>query len=396
VPAYASLIRLSADQGSRYVFGETPVVGFVPVNNANPDLKWETTDQTNVALDYGFLNSRVSGSLEYYVKNTRDLLLTVPVPQPAVVGDRLQNIGKMSNKGVEFSLDAQVLNRATSNWSAGLVYSADRNKVIDLGNTPFYVTGIMSGQGQSGAPAQRILPGQPLGTFYGPQYIGVCQANGNNPSPCGPGADGILNTPTTPSNDDPQPGQQLFNHYTVDANGKLVLSPNPTANPGGSDYVVLGDANPKWTLGLRTSGNVGKFDFSMLINSQHGQKILNETALVYETKSNAKNSKNFLAAALNDGVGPTEPSKFSDRFIEDGSFWRLQNVTVGYTFDLPQFTGTARGSRVYVSGDNLLLSTSYTGFDPEVYSYAGLASRGIDYLHYPRARTITGGIRVAF
>jgi TonB-linked SusC/RagA family outer membrane protein len=396
VPPYASLIRLSADAGSRYVFGETPVVGFVPVNNANPDLKWETTDQTNVALDYGFSNNRFSGSLEYYVKNTHDLLLTVPVPQPAVVGERLQNIGKMSNKGVEFSLDAQVLNRATSNWSAGVVYSADRNKVVDLGNTPFYVTGIMSGQGQSGAPSQRILPGQPLGTFYGPQFIGVCQANGTNPSPCGPGPDGIFNTTATPSKDDPQPGQQLFNHYTVGADGKLVLSANPTATPGGADYVVLGNANPKWTLGLRTSGNVGKFDFSMLINSQHGQKVLNETALVYETKSNANNSKNFLVGALTDGVGPNEPSKFSDRFIEDGSFWRLQNVTIGYTFDLPAYTGTARGSRVYLSGDNLLLSTSYTGYDPEVYSYAGLASRGIDYLHYPRARTITGGIRVAF
>jgi iron complex outermembrane receptor protein len=301
------------------------------------------------------------------------------------VGERLQNIGKMSNKGVEFSLDAQVLNRTTSNWSAGLVYSADRNKVIDLGTTPFYVTGIMSGQGQSGAPSQRILPGQPLGTFYGPQYIGVCVSN------CGPGGDGIVGT-----SDDPKVGSQLFNHYTVGSDGKLVLSPNPTATPGGADYIVLGNANPKWTLGLRTSGNVGKFDFSMLINSQHGQKVLNETALVYETKSNARNSKNFLAAALNDGVGPTEPSKFSDRFIEDGSFWRLQNVTIGYTFDLPAYTGTARGSRVYLSGDNLLLSTSYTGYDPEVYSYAGLASRGIDYLHYPRARTITGGIRVAF
>ena len=124
--------------------------------------------------------------------------------------------------------------------------------------------------------------------------------------------------------------------------------------------------------------------------------LLNETALVYETKSNARNNKNFLAAALNDGVGPREPSVFSDRFIEDGSFWRLQNVTVGYTFDLPRITGTARDTRVYLSGDNLLLSTSYTGYDPEVYSYAGLASRGIDYLHYPRARTFTGGIRVAF
>jgi TonB-dependent starch-binding outer membrane protein SusC len=366
VPPYASLIRLSADANSRYVFGDQAVVGFVPVNNANPELKWETTDQTNVALDYGFGNNRFSGSLEYYVKNTHDLLLRVPVPQPAVVSDRLQNIGKMSNKGVEFSLDAQVLNRPTSNWSAGLVFSADRNMVIDLGTTPYYITGIMSGQGQSGAPSQRILPGQPLGTFYGPQYVGVSAA-----------------------------GKQLFNHYVVNADGSRTLS-GTTDSPGGNDFVILGNANPKYTVGLRTNGNVGKFDFSMLVNSQHGQKVLNETALVYATKSNAVNNKGFLASALTDGVGPKEPSIFSDRFIEDGSFWRLQNVTVGYTFDLPAFTGTARNSRVYLSGDNLLLSTSYTGYDPEVYTDAGLASRGIDYLHYPRARTFTGGFRVAF
>ena len=366
VPPYASLIRLAANSGSRYVFGDQPVVGFAPVNNANPELKWETTEQTNVALDYGFGNNRFSGSLEYYVKNTHDLLLTVLVPQPAVIGDRLQNIGKMSNKGVEFSLDAQVLNRPTSNWSAGLVFSADRNKVIDLGTTPFYDTGIMSGQGQSGAPSQRILVGQPLGTFYGPQFAGVNAA-----------------------------GKQIFNHYVVNTDGSKTLT-GTTASPGGDDFVVLGNADPTYVLGLRSSGNIGKFDLSLLINNQHGQKVLNETALVYATKSNAINSHNFLASALNDGVGPKEPSVFSDRFIEDGSFWRLQNVTVGYTFDLPRFTGTARGSRVYVSGDNLLLSTSYTGYDPEVYSYAGLASKGIDYLHYPRARTITGGIRVAF
>jgi TonB-linked SusC/RagA family outer membrane protein len=366
VPPYASLIRLAANSGSRYVFGDQPVVGFAPVNNANPELKWETTEQTNVALDYGFGNNRFSGSLEYYVKNTHDLLLTVLVPQPAVIGDRLQNIGKMSNKGVEFSLDAQVLNRPTSNWSAGLVFSADRNKVIDLGTTPFYDTGIMSGQGQSGAPSQRILVGQPLGTFYGPEFAGVNSA-----------------------------GFQIFNHYVVNADGSKSLT-GTTASPGGDDFVVLGNADPTYVLGLRSSGNIGKFDLSLLINNQHGQKVLNETALVYATKSNAINSHNFLASALTDGVAPTEASKFSNRFIEDGSFWRLQNVTVGYTFDLPRFTGTARGSRVYVSGDNLLLSTSYTGYDPEVYSYAGLASKGIDYLHYPRARTITGGLRVAF
>jgi iron complex outermembrane receptor protein len=366
VPPYASLIKLSADANSRYVFGNLPVVGFVPISNPNPDLKWETTDQTNVALDYGFMNNRFTGSLEYYVKNTHDLLISIPVPLPAVVGDRLENVGKMRNKGVEFSMDAQVLTRPTTNWNAGLVFSADRNRVLNLGTRPFIITGIMSGQGQSGAPSQRIIPGQSLGTFFGPQYVGVNAT-----------------------------GQQLFNHYVVDASGNKTLSGTTTA-PGGDDFVILGNALPKWNLGFRTGGNIGKFDLAMLINSQHGMKVLNETALVYATKSNAKNNKNFLASALTDGVGPSEPSIFSDRFIEDGSFVRLQNVTVGYTFDLPRFTGTARNSRAYISADNLALGTNYTGYDPEVYTNAGIASRGIDYLHYPRPRTITGGLRVAF
>jgi hypothetical protein len=124
--------------------------------------------------------------------------------------------------------------------------------------------------------------------------------------------------------------------------------------------------------------------------------VLNETALVYATKSNALQSKNFLKSALEDGVDIHEPQIYSSRWIEDGSFVRLQNITVGYTFDLPAFTGVARNTRVYLSGDNLLLITGYSGYDPEVHTQDGLVSRGIDYLHYPRPRTFTGGIRVAF
>ena len=147
----------------------------------------------------------------------------------------------MRNKGVEFSMDAQVLapppNPPPS--SAGLVLLRPRrNEVVDLGTRPFIITGIMSGQGQSGAPSQRIIPGQSLGTFYGPQFVGVDAA-----------------------------GKQLFNHYVVDANGNRTLS-GTTTTPGGDDFVILGDALPDWTLGFRTGGNWNKFDFSMLVNSR--------------------------------------------------------------------------------------------------------------------------------
>jgi iron complex outermembrane receptor protein len=170
-----------------------------------------------------------------------------------------------------------------------------------------------------------------------------------------------------------------------------------SAGVTGDDYVVLGNATPTYTLGLHTNGNWRSFDFSMLINRVSGQKVFNNTALVYSTKGNALQDKNFLASALSDPTDIHEPAIYSSRWIENGSFTRLANITIGYTFDLPSFVGAAKGTRVYLSGDNLALWTPYTGYDPEVHSQLpGIAPRGVDYLHYPRPRTITGGFRVAF
>jgi len=369
VPPYSSLILLGASGGSRYPFGDAAATGVVPIRNANPDLKWEETKQSNIALDYGFLNNRFNGSLEYYVKNTHDLLLDVSVPQPAVVGDRLENIGKIQNKGVEFSLDGLMMQRSDFTWNAGIVFSHDKNKVVDLGDRTFIPDALASGQGQSNQFTQRIMVGEPIGTFVGPQFAGWNAQ-----------------------------GQQLFNHYTVNPDGSKTLAGTVTsAGITGDDYLILGNANPTYSLGLRTNGNFKKFDFSMLIHREAGQKVFNNTALVYSTKGNALQDKNFLASALTDPTDIHEPAIYSSRWVEDGSYTRLANVTIGYTFDMPAFTGLGRGARVYFSGDNLALWTPYTGYDPEVHSQLpGIAPRGIDYLHYPRPRTITGGLRVAF
>jgi len=320
------------------------------------------------------MNNRFNGSIEYYVKNTSDLLLTVPVAQPAVVSTRLENIGKTRNRGLEMTLGGEVVNRPNMTWTAGLVFDVQRNEVVDLGGRSFLSTGRISGEGQSGAVAQRIIPGEPIGTFWGPEFVGV------NAS-----------------------GLEEFNNYTVtrDPQGRVLtrtLSGTTTA-PDGDDQVIIGNANPNYSFGLRSQANFGQFDVSLLVNSQQGLDVFNNTALVYATKGNARRGKNFLASALTDNVAITQSQIYSSRWIEDGSFVRLQNITVGYTFDLPRFTGTARQTRVFLSGDNLLLTTEYTGYDPEVHTDAGIdgvATRGIDYLHYPRPRTITGGLRVAF
>ncbi len=378
VPPYASLIRLEPSGGARYIFGEAAVTGVAPVSNANPDLKWEQTSQTNVALDFGILDNKLSGTVEYYVKNTSDLILEVPVPQPAAVSTRLENVGKVRNRGLEVTLETVPVSRQNVTLRAGLVFAAERNTVVDLGPYNFINTGNVTGQGQSGQVSERILPGYPTGTFYGPEFTRVC---GAGESSC-------------------TQGQQVFNKYQTerDAKGRIISQTlaGETSSPTGDDYVVIGNANPDFTFGFRGRGDVGKFDFSFLIRSQVGGDVFNNTALVYSTKGNALQDKNFLVSALDDPTGIREPAIFSSRWIEDGTFVRLQNFTVGVTFQPPEFLGRARSARFYVSGDNLLLLTGYSGYDPEVHTDAGLAARGIDNLSYPRARTVLAGLQLAF
>lgn len=369
VPPYSSLVQLDANDGARYVFGELPVTGVAPSTNPNPNLKWEETRQINVALDYGFADNLFSGSVEYYRKNTTDLLLEVNVAQPAAVSTRLENIGEVRNTGLEASLEALVINDAQKTLRAGLVFSRERNEVVDLGGRTFITSGDVSGQGQSGQVSQRILPGYALGTFYGPKYLGT---NAN--------------------------GEQLFAKYTVqrDAAGNVISreQTGETTAPGGDDFLPIGDANPSFTVGVTGNLTWGSFDISTLIRAEQGRDVFNNTALVYSTKSNALQDKNFLQAAVDDPTGITQPAIYSSRWIEDGSFVRLQNLTVGYSFEMPNRFGSLGNGRVYLSGDNLLLLTGYSGYDPEVHAQVGLASRGIDYLAYPRARTFTFGLQM--
>ena len=373
--AYSSLLTLDPSGDARYVFGTTPITGIAPNRNANPNLSFERTSQLDIGVDYGLMQNRISGSLEYYVKNTSDLLLTVNVPQPAPVVNRLENVGKIRNRGVELSLDALPISRPALTWRAGIVLSVERNKVVDLGPYTFITTGTVSGQGQSGQTSQRVIPGFPIGTFYGPVYAGVDST-----------------------------GRQLFRCSSLGAGDTTTTGVQKCLNgvmrtARASDYKVIGNANPDFTLGFHSEVSWRKFDFTMLVRGSFGQDVFNNTALVYATKGNALQGKNFLRGALTDPIRVRDPAVYSSRWIEKASFLRLQNITVGYSFDIPSSVGAARTARVYVSGDNLLLLTGYSGLDPEVFNdtnIGGIITRGVDYLSYPRARTVTAGVRVAF
>jgi iron complex outermembrane receptor protein len=363
VRPYATQVLVRTDAGARYLFGNALQTGFVAATNENPNLKWETSGQANVGIDYGFANNRFSGVVDFYQKNTRDLLLEIAVPQPAFTPNRFENIGSLRNRGVEASLNAEIFTRPNSSLFSGIVFTAERNQVTDIGGRPFIQTGNVSGQGQSGQFAQRIVKGQPLGTFYGAEFVGLDEQ-----------------------------GRQLFNDY--DDTGKVV---GTTTNPGGADITrIIGNANPDFSLGLNSRYTFKRFDASWLWRAEVGRDVFNNTSLVFSSKANVLQGRNFLRSALTDGTAISEAAKFSSRWIENGSFVRLQNLTVGYNFRLPGFAGRGASTRVYFSGDNLLLFTPYSGVDPEVFIDAGIAARGIDYLTYPRGRTFTGGARIQF
>ena len=365
VQPYATQLLLRADQGARYPFGTTVTTGLVASQVANPDLKWETSEQTNFGIDWGFRNDRFTGILDFYQKETKDLLLRVSVPQPAVVSTRIENIGAVRNRGFEATFDARLVDAPSRTLSSGLVLSVERSEVTSLGEgRNFIITGGVFGQGQSGRFSQRLIPGQPLGTFWGATFLRI----------------------------DPQ-GKQVFQCNA----GSVGCVNGETFSPTGSDEGIIGNANPDFSVGFHSNGTFNNFDASWNWRGEFGRDVFNNTALVYSTKGNAKQGRNFLASALTDPTDIDEPSIYSSRWIENGRFIRLQNLTLGYTFTLPQLGG--RATRVYVSGDNLLLFTPYTGYDPEVFTDAnqdGIGTRGIDYLTYPRARTFTTGVRLQF
>lgn len=358
---YQTKLLLRADPGAVYPIGNVLTTGLRAAQVGNDSLKWETAEQVNVGIDYGFSNERFTGVIDVYQKTTHDLLLDVDVPQPAVVNTRLENIGSLQNRGIEATFNTPIISRGNRSLSLELVATAERNEITNLGGRPYINTGFVSGQGQSGQYSQRIVVGQPIGSFYAPIFVRV------NPT-----------------------GQQIFKCSATSAG----CTNGETTDPADSDREFVGSANPDFTLGLSNRGNWGKIDFSWLWRGEFGGQVFNNTALVYQTKSDALQGRNFLAAALDDPDALSEPAKFSTRWIEDRTFVRLQNLTVGYI--VPANLTKGHQTRVFLSGDNLLLMSGYSGYDPEVFVPNGLSSRGMDYLSYPRSRTFTLGARTQF
>lgn len=352
---YKSLAVLSADGASYYdAASGTWKKSYVQAQNVNPNLKWESTAQLNIGLDFGIFN-RINGTIEFYHKKTSDLLWTYPVPQPPYqVGTMLANVGDLVNKGIEVSLSANILRQKDLTLDANVTFAYNDQEITKLSNDAYQAVGLQAGslhglRGMSGMYSQIIKEGYPSGAFYGPKCSGI------------------------------------------DSDGNYIINRDEDGKPI-NEY--LGSAQPKFNLGFGMNLTYRDFDFSFAGYGMFGQKVLNATrmAMFDPTRLPAQNvPDDFLESGIK-----SDPV-FSSYFVENGSFFRLQSVTLGYTLPGVKKIGLEK-IRFYLTGENLFCITGYSGIDPEVSLPDNvLEGPGIDRFNsYPRPRTFSLGVNIAF
>lgn len=352
---YKSLAVLSANGASYYdAASDTWKKSYVQAQNVNPDLKWESTAQFNVGIDFGVL-SRINGTIEFYHKKTSDLLWTYPVPQPPyLVGTMLANVGDLVNKGIEISLSANIIRQKDLTLDGNVTFAYNDQEITKLSNANYQAVGLQAGslhglRGMSGMYSQIIKEGYPAGAFYGPRCNGI------------------------------------------DAEGNYIINRDEDGKPI-NEY--LGSAQPKFNMGLSMNLTYKDFDFSFAGYGMFGQKILNATRMAMFDPTRLP-SQNVPDDFLKSGI-KADPM-FSGYFVENGSFFRLQSVTLGYTVPGIKKVGLEK-IRFYVTGENLFVLTGYSGIDPEVgIPDSVLDGPGIDRFNsYPRPRTFSLGVNVSF
>jgi TonB-dependent starch-binding outer membrane protein SusC len=322
--------------------------GVGTISFPNPSLKWESTSQINAGFDFGFLDNRVRGSLDYYNKNTSDLLIQIQSAQPAVQPFFWTNLdANVKNSGIELSLETDVIARTDFKWTVIGNVAYNKNVVENFNGK--INTGGINGQGLSGAYAQRIQNGLPLFAWWVRDFSGY------------------------------------------DENG------NTKAGPGSDVQSYHGSAIPKYNAGLTNNFRYKAFDLSIFLSGQFGHKVYNNTANAFFTAGSLANGRNATTDVPSSGEGKLNAPDVSTRFLENGSFVRLQNMSLGYNISTKNtFVSSLR---VFVTGQNLFVITDYSGQDPEVNtnkSIDGVPSLGVDYTSYPRARTFTFGVNASF
>lgn len=354
IPDRISLLAVGTTPSANGYFNGQLSPGITFLRTPNPNIQWETTMQTNFGIDFGFFDNRLSGTIDLFNKSTKDVLLEIPAKAPAATQTQWQNVQdlRILNNGVELGINGLLVKKNNFSWELGGNLAYIKNEVKDL-PVKLIETGNASGQGLSGTRVQIITNGQPVGTFYGMVYQGL-DANG-------------------------------LSIYKKDAEGNAVKE-------------NLGSALPDYTFSITNRIELKAFDFNMFWYGSAGNKVYNNTANTLFLKGPLSKGYNVTKEVFESNESPENSNAFSSRFIEDASFLRLSNITLGYTFKTSAINWLNR-ARIYITGNNLLVFTGYSGYDPEVNvdaSENGVPSIGIDYTAYPKPKTFTFGINLQF
>lgn len=380
-----------------YPINNTPVRGAGPTSIGNSDLKWETTEETNIGLDLGFLNNNITFVAEVYRKKTRDLLLQADLPPSSGYSAAFKNIGSVQNEGLELTLNTKNITRKDFQWSTNFNIAFNRNKVLGLNEGQDHMLSqIRWDNNWQSVPAYIAKVGQPIGQMYGFISDGVYQLsdftdNGNGTYTLKADVTANGNTRTNI-----KPGDIKYKDITGDL------------NVNSADYAVIGNGTPKHQGGLNNNFAYKGFDLNIFFQWSYGNDVLNVNRLMFEGNGLNKAFLNQYAGyndrwsianqqSGNFRTGGFFGGGYSSRYVEDASYLRLKTVSLGY--NLPQVIlqkAKIRAARVFVSGQNLVTWTKYTGMDPEVNTYMSALTPGFDWSAYPRAKTMVAGINLTF
>ena len=376
VAPYQSLARLGV---AWYSSGATEIPALAPGGGMpNPDLKWEEKTELNVGFDASLLRERVTLSLDVYDAKTTDLLLSIPVPITTGFSSQLRNIGSLRNRGVELSVSTANVARESFSWRSTLNLAANRNKVLDLGGQTEIQLAPRTGNFFSPAETYVIRVGEPLGSIFGYKVTGLWQ----------PGDQCYLKNPAQAC----VPGE----YKIADTNGDSAIT--------AADRVILGYGDPKFYGGVSNTLTYGRFSLDLFLSFNYGNKIINAGNAYGGLAIGQANER----VTVLDRWTPTHtdtdvpranaarPRRVYSTLVEDGSYLRLQTLTLGYELP-PRVIPGAVSTRLFLTGQNLVTVTGYSGFDPDVNSMGGDARfGGIDIGAYPHSRVWNLGVSVTF